>query len=78
MVLIQKYNTKTGFKLFVDKGEKAVTKRLTQIHNMETSVSMYSTKLTKQERVEALLSLKFLVEKRDGRAKAIGCVDGKK
>ena len=50
MVLIQKYNTKTGFKLFVDKGEKAVTKRLTHIHNMETSVSMYSTKLTKQKK----------------------------
>ena len=49
---------------------------MTQLHDIETFISMDYTKLTKQERVDALMSLVFLVEKRGGRFKERGCTDG--
>ena len=73
MVLIQQYNLKIGLNLFVDKGEKEVTKELTQLYNMETFIPMYYTKLTKQKIVEALSSLVVLVDKRGCRVKVRGC-----
>ena len=54
----------------------AATKELTQLHNMETYVPMDPDKMTPQQRSEALNSLMFLVEKRDGRIKSRACAGG--
>ena len=45
---------------------------------METFIHMNSIKLTKQERVESLLPLLLLLEKRDGKVKLRGWVYGQK
>ena len=76
--MIQQYNLKTGLKLFEDKCEKDVTKELTQLHDMETSIPMDPTKITKKDIVEALSPLMILVDKRGGTVKARFCVFGSK
>ena len=60
MDFLQPYNLKTCLNMFGGKGDKAVTKELAHLNNMESFIPMDSQKLTKQERVEALLSLMFL------------------
>ena len=45
---------------------------------MKTFILMDSTKQTKQERVEALSLLIFLVYERDSRVKSRGCADVQK
>ena len=45
---------------------------------MENFIPMDYIKLTKQEILEALSSLVFLVDKFYGRIKAIGCIDERK
>ena len=71
VALIETNSLKAGLKKFGDRGENAVTKELQQLHDMETYY-------TKKQKAEALASLMFLVEKRDGRAKACACADGSK
>ena len=71
---------KAGLKKFGEAGEKAVTKELGQFHDMSLFEPIDATKLTKEERKQALASLLFLKQKqkRDGKIKAQACADGRK
>jgi hypothetical protein len=70
---------KTGLKRLKERGEVAVTNQSThQLHMMETLIPQDATKLTRQQRIEALGSLMFLKEKRNGEIKGRACADGRK
>jgi hypothetical protein len=51
---------------------------LKQIHDMGTYVPLDPKKMTRKEKVEALASLVFITEKRDGRVKTRQCAVGSK
>ena len=78
IIMIQQFSLKAGLKEFGTKGEEAVTKELKQQHDMETYFPLDPTSLSKQDRADALSSLMFLTQKRDGRVKARGVADGSK
>jgi hypothetical protein len=50
-------------------------KELTQLHVMDTWTVMDPTKLTREERMQALSSLLFLKEKQTGTIKGQACID---
>ena len=58
-VLVEKYNTKKVLELFGERGEKAVTKELQKIHDMNTYDPMDSFKMSYQERKNAMASMLF-------------------
>ena len=76
LVLLNQHNLKKGLKLFGLPGEKAVTKELQQLHDMETYIPMDPKKLSRIDRFKALSALMFLIEKRDGSIKAQKCAVG--
>ena len=49
-----------------------------QLHDMCTFTPINGSDLTKKERADAIASLMFLTEKRDGRIKGCACADGRK
>jgi hypothetical protein len=51
-------------------------KELTQQHVMDTWIAMDPTKLTREERMQALLSLLFLKKKQTGTMKGQACING--
>ncbi len=59
------YLTKKGIKLFGERTEKTLLKKLKQIHDIDTYTRMDSSKLTKEQKRKALSTLFFLAEKRD-------------
>eukprot|EP00804_Cyclotella_cryptica_P005141 CCRYP_018676-RA/>CCRYP_018676-RA protein AED:0.47 eAED:0.17 QI:0/0/0/0.75/0.33/0.25/4/0/800 len=66
--------------LFGEGGRKAVTAKLTQMHDMATYTPMHAHELTREQRVQALSLLMFLIltQKRDGRTKGQACANGSK
>jgi hypothetical protein len=78
VIMAQQYTIRKGLKLFGDGGRQAVTKELTQLHNMATYTPMHKHELTREQRVQALSSLMFLTQKRDGRIKGRACANGSK
>ena len=76
VIMVQQFSLKAGINKFGDRAKEAVTKELTQLHDMETYVPMDPDKMTPQQKSEALNLLMFLVEKRDGRIKSHACADG--
>ena len=78
VIMAQQYSVKKGIELFGEKGEKAVTKELTHMHDMKVYHPMDPKELTREQRKEALLSLIFLTQKRDGSVKSRACVNGSK
>ncbi len=58
--LMTQYNLKLGLQKFEQRGADAAMKELTQQHVMDTWIAMDPTKLTREERMQALLSLLFL------------------
>jgi hypothetical protein len=78
VALVQQFSLKAGLKKFGPRGEKAVTKELTQLHDMVTYIPMDPREMTKEQRMDALASLIFLTEKRNGTIKARACADGSK
>jgi hypothetical protein len=72
-LVMTQFALKTGLKQFKKRGELAVTNELTQLHMMETFIPQDATKLTRQQRREALGSLMFLKEKRNGEIKTRVC-----
>jgi hypothetical protein len=59
------YSLKTGMKHFKERGEKAVSKELAQLHFRDTFEPINPKDLNEQERKEVLESHLFLKEKRD-------------
>jgi hypothetical protein len=72
------YSVKSGLRKFKEKGEKAVSQELLQLHMRNTFAPQYSTKLTPGQKSAALESMMFLKEKRDGIIKGRACADGRK
>jgi hypothetical protein len=70
------YNLKPGLRKFGNKGEMAAVNELTQLHVMDTWKPMYADKLSREQRMQALLLLLFLKEKRSGDMKGRACVNG--
>ena len=61
---------KKGLELFVERGEKAVTKEIHKIHDMNTYEPIYAPKLSYQEIKYSLASMLFITEKINGDVKA--------
>jgi hypothetical protein len=74
--LMTQYNLKPGLRKFGEKGAKAAMDELTQLHIMDTWTAMDPSKITREDRMRALLSLLFLKEKRTGKIKGHACING--
>ncbi len=74
--LMTQYNLKPGLRKFGEQGETAAISELTQLYVMDTWTVMDPTKLTREDRTKALLSLLFLKEKRCGKIKGRACMNG--
>jgi hypothetical protein len=74
--LLTQYNLKPGLWKFGARGEKAALKEMTQLHIMDTWTPMEAEKLSREQRMRALLSLLFLKEKRTGDIKGRACING--
>ena len=68
--MLQTYSLRQLLKKFSDKGYKAAYGEMKQLHERECFIPMDVLGLTPMERKQALKSLIFLIEKRDGRIKA--------
>jgi hypothetical protein len=73
--LMTQYNLKPGLQKFGQRGADAAMKELTQLHIMNTWTAMDPTKLTRDERMQALSSLLFLKEKQTGTIKGWDCIN---
>ena len=71
----QHFSVRSGLKHFGDLGEKAVSKQITQLHNMYTYDPVDTKNLTKKTIMDKLNSLMLLIEKRNGAVKAQACDD---
>ena len=69
IVLIENFNMKKGVDIFGDRSKTAVMKELQKIHDMNTYKPMDMYTLTFQERKDALDSLIFIIEERNGETK---------
>ena len=76
LIMVHQYNLKKGLELFGDKAEVDNVIELQQIHDMGTYVPLEAAGLTPEQKAKALSSLMFIVEKRDGRVKAMGANNG--
>ena len=71
------FSLSAGLKRFGDKGEQAVSKELNQFNMLNTFTPLDAATLTYEQRRNALASLIFLTEKRNGDIKARACANGK-
>ena len=78
VLLAQHYNMKKAKELFGDRSDEAVMRELSQIHAYETYEPQFASSLTWEQKKEALNSLLFVTEKRDGAIKARQVADGSK
>ena len=78
VALAHVFGLKAGLKEFGQKGEKAVSKELSQLQDMDTYVPVDPSTLTREQKVEALASLLFITQKRDGSVKGRLVADGSK
>jgi phage terminase large subunit GpA-like protein len=76
VAMAQAHGLKKGLKLFGQEGKNAVQKEMQQHHDMETYYPMDPSKLTHNEKREAVDSLVNIVQKRCGRIKARYCGRG--
>lgn len=74
--IMTQYTLKAGRGELGEKGNNAAVSELTQLHVMDTWRLEDPVKLSRTERVRALLSLIFLEEKRDGKVKGRTCANG--
>lgn len=74
----KQYGLTAGLKRFGKRGEEALMKELRQFHVLQCFTPVDPATLTKTQRTNALASLLFLTEKRNGDIKARGCADGRK
>jgi hypothetical protein len=78
VIMAEQYSINKGLKLFGKDGEKAVTKELSQMHDMVVYTPVHAHELTREQKHQALESLIFLTKKRCGRIKARACANGSK
>ena len=78
VIMAEQYSIKKGLKVFGKEGEKAVTKELSQMHDMVVYTPVHAHELTREQKLQALESLIFLTKKRCGRIKARACANGSK
>ena len=76
--MLQCFSIKAGLNRYGEAGKKACSKGLQQLQDMDTYEPMDPDKLTRLEKTEALTSLVFLVENRNGLIKARAVADGSK
>ena len=72
----QTYSLKKGIKKFGERGENAASKEIKQLHDRKVFDPIDYDELTVKEKKQAMESLIFLVEKRDGSIKARACANG--
>ena len=72
----KQYSLKAGLKRFGSRGDKAVTKELSQLHTMNCFRPCDPTPLTRDDRRNTLSSLMFLTEKQSREVKAHACANG--
>jgi hypothetical protein len=77
-IMMQQHFFQKGLKLFGEKGEVAVQKELTQMHDMKAYTPMDASTLSDAEKKDAINQLMFLTEKRCGKIKARSRADGRK
>ncbi len=77
-VALAHYSMGAGIKKFRERGKAGVTKKLTQMYNMNIFQPVPRELLRKEERAKALALLMFLKKKRDESIKARMCADGRK
>ena len=76
VTMAQNFSIRAGLRKFGRNGEKVVSNELTQLHTIGTYYPVNPTTLTKQQKLDALNSLMFLIGKRNGEIKARACADG--
>jgi hypothetical protein len=64
--IMTQYNLKPGLRKFGRQGQTVAVKELTQFHEMDTWKPIHAEKLTREEKMKALLLLLFLKEKQTG------------
>ena len=69
---------KQGLRTYATKGEEAIKKEFLQLHNRDVFEPVHWSKLTLEQRRNALKSLCFLKEKRDETIKGRTCADRRK
>ncbi len=75
--LMMQYNhLKLGLSKFGERGTAAVVKELIQLHLMDTWRAINPTKLSREQWMQALLSLLFLNKKQIGDVKGHACING--
>ena len=70
------YSLKAALKKFKERGKEATMGEMKQLDNRQVYVAIKIEDLTVKERMKAIESLLFVVEKRDGRVKARFCANG--
>jgi hypothetical protein len=73
--LMSQYNLKPGLRKFGERGAKAATDKLTQLHIMDTWTAMDPPKITREDCMQALSLLLFLKEKQTGKIKGCACIN---
>jgi len=71
-------NMKQGLKMFGEASVDAVRKEMQQLHDRKVMQVRNPSKLTPEQKKEALAYLMFLKRKRGGKIKGRGCTDGRK
>ena len=78
VLMAEHYSTKKAKELFGDSVDDAIMKELKQIHSFETYEPLKASDLSWEEKKQALNSLLFVTEKRNGDIKARNVADGSK
>ena len=78
VLMAEHYSMKKAKELFGDSADDAIMKELKQIHSFETYEPLKASNLTWEEKQQALNSLLFVTEKRNGDIKAQNVADGSK
>ena len=76
VAMAQQLSLKAGLRQFGDRGKKAVTKELTQLHKKVAYVPVDPESLSAEQKNEAMRSIRPPTEKRDGSIKAREVADG--
>ena len=70
VIMAQQFSLKAGMQKFGNRGEKAVSKELTQLHDKIAYVPVNPEELTAEQKNDVMRSLCLLTKKRDGTIKA--------
>ena len=76
--ILTQYSLGKGLKIYGEKGVQAMKKELTQLHDPDTFEPLDADSLTDHDKKNAIASLMFLMEKRDGFIKARACANDRK